>query len=415
MNAEIVTIGRELLDGSRSDTNTVYLGSRLWALGTEVVRSTTVPDEPAAIEDAVGRALEAADIVITTGGLGPTSDDRTKHVVARLFARKLVLDEDVLARLYAYFEELGREMPEINMSQAMIPEGARVIMNTRGTAPGLVLEKDDAVLFSLPGVPSEMRAMVENYVVPFLEGRGLVRLVQERVIRTTGIPESTVAERTGDLARKLIRTEVAYLPSMTGVDLKVVARGDTPAEAARTADRSAERLADRLGSCVYARGGESIEKVVGYLLAMGEATLAVAESCTGGRLGWRVTKVPGSSDYFLGGVVAYADELKKRLLGVKAGTLKRHGAVSAEVASEMAAGVRKKTGASHALSITGTAGPGGGTAEKPVGLVYVGVAWERGERVSEFRFPGGRGQVRERAAQAALDSLRRVLLNIEAP
>jgi len=415
VNAEIVTIGRELLDGSRSDTNTVYLGSRLWALGTEVVRSTTVPDEPAAIEDAVGRALEAADIVITTGGLGPTSDDRTKHVVARLFARKLVLDEDVLARLYAYFEELGREMPEINMSQAMIPEGARVIMNTRGTAPGLVLEKDDAVLFSLPGVPSEMRAMVENYVVPFLEGRGLVRLVQERVIRTTGIPESTVAERTGDLARKLIRTEVAYLPSMTGVDLKVVARGDTPAEAARTADRSAERLADRLGSCVYARGGESIEKVVGYLLAMGEATLAVAESCTGGRLGWRVTKVPGSSDYFLGGVVAYADELKKRLLGVKAGTLKRHGAVSAEVASEMAAGVRKKTGASHALSITGTAGPGGGTAEKPVGLVYVGVAWERGERVSEFRFPGGRGQVRERAAQAALDSLRRVLLNIEAP
>ncbi len=415
MNAEIVTIGRELLDGSRSDTNTVYLGSRLWALGTEVVRSTTVPDEPAAIEDAVGRALEAADIVITTGGLGPTSDDRTKHVVARLFARKLVLDEDVLARLYAYFEELGREMPEINMSQAMIPEGARVIMNTRGTAPGLVLEKDDAVLFSLPGVPSEMRAMVENYVVPFLEGRGLVRLVQERVIRTTGIPESTVAERTGDLARKLIRTEVAYLPSMTGVDLKVVARGDTPAEAARTADRSAERLADRLGSYVYARGGESIEKVVGYLLAMGEATLAVAESCTGGRLGWRVTKVPGSSDYFLGGVVAYADELKKRLLGVKAGTLKRHGAVSAEVASEMAAGVRKKTGASYALSITGTAGPGGGTAEKPVGLVYVGVAWERGERVSEFRFPGGRGQVRERAAQAALDSLRRVLLNIEAP
>jgi len=415
VNAEIVTIGRELLDGSRSDTNTVYLGSRLWALGTEVVRSTTVPDEPAAIEDAVGRALEAADIVITTGGLGPTSDDRTKHVVARLFARKLVLDEDVLARLYAYFEELGREMPEINMSQAMIPEGARVIMNTRGTAPGLVLEKDDAVLFSLPGVPSEMRAMVENYVVPFLEGRGLVRLVQERVIRTTGIPESTVAERTGDLARKLIRTEVAYLPSMTGVDLKVVARGDTPAEAARTADRSAERLADRLGSYVYARGGESIEKVVGYLLAMGEATLAVAESCTGGRLGWRVTKVPGSSDYFLGGVVAYADELKKRLLGVKAGTLKRHGAVSAEVASEMAAGVRKKTGASYALSITGTAGPGGGTAEKPVGLVYVGVAWERGERVSEFRFPGGRGQVRERAAQAALDSLRRVLLNIEAP
>jgi nicotinamide-nucleotide amidase len=410
VKAEIIAIGRELLDGSQVDTNTAYIGSRLWALGVDVVRSTLVPDEPRIIEEVLERALDSAGMVVTTGGLGTTSDDRTKHVVARLFGRNLVMDENALANVQAHFENIGLAMPEINLTQAMVPEGARIIENERGTAPGLVLEREGALLFVLPGVPSEMRAMVEHYLVPFLEGRGFVRLAEERILRTTGLPESSIAEEIGDLATRLARVEVAYLPSVDGVDIKVIGRGDSAAQAMKTADRAADRLADRLGDAVYASGAESMEEIVGYLLAMRKKTVAVAESCTGGRLGWRLTRIPGSSDYFVGGVVAYSNDLKKRLLGVKAGTLKASGAVSREVAIEMADGVRQRGRADYGVSITGTAGPGGGTDEKPVGLVYVAVASGRRRMAEEYRFSGGRGTVRRAATQAALNLLRLELL-----
>jgi nicotinamide-nucleotide amidase len=410
VKAEIVTIGRELLDGGRVDTNTSHLGVRLAALGAEVTRATTVPDDPAAIEEVLLRALGDADVVITTGGLGPTSDDRTKHVVARVLGRSLVLDDDTLERIAAHFEELGRPMPEINVSQAMIPEGARAIENTVGTAPGLLMEQDGTLFFVLPGVPAEMKRMVESYVVPFLEGRGLKRLTEERILRTTGVPESSIAEEIEELTRRLARTEIAYTASATGVDVRVICRGDTPAEARRTADNAAERIGEKLGDAVYATGEESIEQVVGYLLEMGKKTVAVAESCTGGRLGWRLTRIPGSSEYFVGGVIAYSDDLKKRLLGVRVKTLRDHGAVSEEAALEMAEGVRGKAQSDYGVAITGIAGPGGGDDEKPVGLIFVAVSWDRGERVERFRFSGGRDTVRERAAQAALDMLRRALL-----
>ncbi len=411
MNAEIITIGRELLDGSMVDTNTSYIGSRLRVLGATVTRSTSVPDDPRAIEEVLAHAMNSVDIVITTGGLGPTSDDRTKHVVARLLDLHLVLDEDVLANVRSHFESQGLAMPEINLSQAMIPEGARAIENALGTAPGLLLERGGVILFVLPGVPDEMKRMVETYVIPFLEGRGLKRLTEERLLRTTAVSESEVAELVEPLAKRLARTDVAYLASATGVDVLLICRGETAAQARRTADRAAERVAELLGDSVYATGEESLEQVVGYLLSMGGKTLAVAESCTGGRLGWRLTRVSGSSDYFVGGVIAYSNELKKRLLGVKTGTLKKHGAVSAEVAEEMADGVRVRTKADYGVAITGTAGPGGGTPEKPVGLVHVAVSWERGSRNERFQFRGGRDTVRERAAQAALDLVRRTLVN----
>ena len=413
MKAEIITIGGELLDGSQVDLNASYLGSRLTSLGAVVVRITSVPDAVNDIEEATARALELVDVVITTGGLGVTADDRTRQAVARLFGRKLVLDEDVLERVRARFEARNVPMPEINIAAAMLPEGARSIENQRGTAPGLLFEKGDALLFVLPGVPLELRSMFENFVSPFLEGRGLRALGQERLVRTTGLPESEVAERVEQLARRLARTDVAYIPSVTGVDLKITGRGQTPAEAGKTADESQEKIAARLEPYVYARGEESLEKVVGYLLSMRGSTLAVAESCTGGRLGWRMTRVPGSSDYFEGGVITYSDTLKKRLLGVKAAVLKKHGAVSEETALSMALGVRHKCATDYGLAITGVAGPSGGTEDKPVGTVFIAAVGEGCERVRELRLAGGRGTIRRAAVQAALDLLRRLLLNIE--
>jgi nicotinamide-nucleotide amidase len=413
MTAEIITVGSELLDGTRANGNARHLGQALAALGVEVLRATTVTDDAAAIEDATRRAIEAADVVVTTGGLGATVDDRTKQVVARALGLKLALDETVLVRVRAHFEARGIAMPEVNVVQAMIPEGARAIENPSGTAPGLLIEHDGTLVFLLPGVPAEMEAMVANYVVPFLEGRGVRRLTEERVLRTTGLAETAIAETVGPLTRKLARTDVAYLPSTGGVDLRITGRGRSPAEAARAGDRAADMLAERLGPFVYARGHESLEEVVGYLLTMNGKSLAVAESCTAGALGALITGVPGSSDYFAGGVVAYSDDVKKRLLGVRGGTLKKHGAVSRQVALEMAKGARDRGRTDYGVGITGVAGPGGGSPEKPVGLVHIAVVCEGAARAREYRFVGDRSAVREQAAQAALELLRRALLGIE--
>ncbi|MBM3306927.1 MAG: competence/damage-inducible protein A [Candidatus Eisenbacteria bacterium] len=412
MTAEIIVVGNELLDGSRRDEHTAYLAAQMAAVGVTVERSILVPDDPAIIEATMLRALEAADLVVTTGGLGVTSDDLTKQVAARVCGRRLALDERALSRVRERFEERGLAMPEINVSQAMVPEGARVIENRHGTAPGLLIEHGEALLFLLPGVGTEMRAMVEGYVVPFLEGRGLRRLTEERLIRTTGLSESRVAEIVGPLARRIARTEIAYLPSRSGVDLKVVSRIGATEDAGRAADEAAERIAEALGPFVYARGPEALEEIVGYLLSMARLRLAVAESCTAGRIGWRITRVPGSSAYFAGGVIAYSDDVKRRALGVRAETLASHGAVSEETAREMAAGACAAAGADVGLAVTGIAGPDGGSSEKPVGLVHIAVAG-RFERAQRHLFAGGRDAVREQAAQAALELLRRALLNIE--
>lgn len=409
MVAEVLIIGTELVDGTRSDTNAARIAAALRGLGIAVSRVTVVPDDPADVEAALREAADRAGLVITTGGLGPTSDDRTKQVAARVFGTKLVLDESVLAAVRRRFEERGLTMPELNVSQAMVPEGARVIPNRVGTAPGFAIERGETTVFLLPGVPAEMKAMLREYVAPFLEGRGHRRLEAERILRTTGVPESEIAERVEEVARRIARTEIAFLPSLLGVEVRVVGRGETPAEAHRTADRAADKLADLIGDAVYARDRQDIEEVVGYLLTMQRKTLAVAESCTGGGLGRRITAVPGSSDYFAGGVIAYSNDLKKRVLGVRAGTLRTHGAVSEGTAIEMADGVVKRCRSDIGLSITGVAGPGGGTDEKPVGLVWIGLAGAGDTRAVRFLFPGARDVVRARSEQAALDLLRRTL------
>jgi nicotinamide-nucleotide amidase len=413
MKAEILTIGGELLDGSVVDANAAYLGARLTSLGAVVERVTSVPDSVDVIESVLAASLESADLVITTGGLGVTADDRTKQAVSRLLGRKLVLNEDLLDDLRARFESRNEQMPESMIASAMLPEGSRPVPNARGTAPGLLFETEGALLFVLPGVPSELRSMFQNYVSPFLEGRGLKPLTAERLIRTTGLPETEVAERIEKIARRLARTDVAYLPSVMGVDVRITGRGATLSEAEKAAETSSKRLAAKLDPFVYARDDESMEKVVGYLLSMEEATLSVAESCTGGLIGYRLTRVPGSSDYFSGGVIAYSNDLKKRLLGVKQAVLRKHGAVSEEVAIAMAQGVRARCRSDYGLAVTGLAGPGGGSDSKPVGMVYVAVAWDGAERARGLRLFGGRGAVRRASAQAALELLRRALLRIE--
>ena len=412
MTIEIVIIGSELLDGTAADRNTMHIASRLTPLGARVIRSTSIPDDGSEIEATLDRALERAEVVIVTGGLGPTSDDRTKQAAARLMGLGLVLDDAVLASVRSRFEARGQPMPESGVSQAMIPEGARAIENRVGTAPGLMVSESRGTLFLLPGVPSEAAPMVDGYVVPFLEGKGLRRTWEERVLRTTGLCESEVAERVDATAKRLARVDIGYRAWAGGVDVRIQGRGATLKEASRTADKAADKLAGKLEPYVYARGGESLEEIVGYLLTMNGKTVAFAESCTGGRLGWRLTRVPGSSDYVRGGVVAYSDDLKKRLLGVRAPTLRRFGAVSLEVAEEMANGARERGRADCGVSITGIAGPGGGTEDKPVGLVYVAVASDSGNRSSRHRFAGGRDAVRAQATQAALELLRRVLLGI---
>jgi nicotinamide-nucleotide amidase len=413
MKTEIITIGGELLDGGVVDSNAAYLGARLAALGATVERVTSVPDIADEIETVTAGAMERAELVITTGGLGVTADDRTKQAIARLLGRRLVLDEDLLEQMRERHGSRGTAKPEALAASAMVPEGCRPIENQRGTAPGLLFERGVSLLFVLPGVPTELRAMFENYVSPFLEGRGLKPLAQERVIRTTGLTEADVSERVEGIARRLARTDLAFLPSVLGVDLRVIGRGQTEAEARKTAESSAGRLAARLEPYVYALDDESMEKVVGYLLSMEGATLAVAESCTGGLVGYRLTRVPGSSDYFVGGIVAYSNALKRRLLKVKTDLLRKHGAVSSEVAIAMAHGVRSACRADYGLAITGLAGPGGATEDKPVGRVYVAVTSESVERVRELDLSGSRGTIRRAAAQAALDLMRRTILNTE--
>ncbi len=412
MRTEIVTIGNELLSGSRTDTNAAYLAEQLTSLGAEVARMTSVGDGQSEIEEALREALSCSELVLVTGGLGPTADDRTKQALAHLFSCGLVMNEEALETIKASFARRGAGVPESNAAQCMLPECARPIENRVGSAPGLLVEKDGRLLFALPGVPVEMRGIFENYVAPFLEGRGLARLREERIVRTLHLAESEIADRVQAIARRLARVEIAYLPHADGVDLRIVGRGESRAQAAQAAERAQERISDLLGDAVYARGHETIERVVGYLLSMHGRTLAVAESCTGGRVAWQITRTAGSSEYFAGGVVAYGNDLKKRLLHVKAATLKEHGAVSSEVAVQMAEGMRGRAKTDYGLSITGIAGPGGGTPEKPVGLVYVALARDGGTVVWRLLLGRGRDRVRRRAAVAALDLVRRDLLDL---
>jgi nicotinamide-nucleotide amidase len=406
---EVVTIGTELVLGLTPDTNAAELGRALAAAGAEVVRHVSVPDRPDAIRAAIAEALARTGFVITTGGLGPTRDDMTKREVAALFGKALELDAAVLRSLEERFRRLGRPMPAVNRTQAEVPAGATVLPNPRGTAPGLWLEEQGRVVVLLPGVPSEMRGLLADEVLPRIQARAAGRVVRSRTVRTTGVPESALAERVGAIEEEIAPLTLAYLPSTEGVDLRVTAWALREDEAERLLAAAVGQLRARAGEHCY--GEDSTDLAAGVLdqLRARKARLAIAESCTGGLLAGRVTAVPGASDVFVGGVVAYDDHVKTHWLAVPAALLQTHGAVSEEVVRAMAEGAQRHFAVDAALAVTGIAGPGGGTPEKPVGTVWLAARLGTEMRALKRMFPGDRGEIRARAAQAALDLLRRLI------
>jgi nicotinamide-nucleotide amidase len=412
IRATVLTIGNELLSGRTLDTNFGFLARALGAAGVLVHRHLSVGDDRAAILAALDMACADSELVLVSGGLGPTADDVTRDCLGELAGVPLVEDPAVLERIAARYASLGRELGPVGRRQALLPSGMVQLENPIGLAPGLWFERGGTVFCALPGIPRELEAMTREVVLPRLKARfpGLA-VLPAATVRTTGIPESEIAERVEKDGVDLSRVVIAYLPGPGGVDVRIT--GSAPEEGPAVA-RVTESIAALLPTQVYARGEESIEEVVGRLLLERKLTLALAESCTGGLVGYRVTQIPGSSAYFSGGVVAYANEAKDQLLGVQAALLAGHGAVSAEVAAAMARGAVARFASDIGLAVTGIAGPGGGTPEKPVGLVYVAVASnaESAPITRRFLLPGNRQQVRERAATLALDLVRRVLLDI---
>ena len=410
MNAEIIAVGSELLTPYRLDTNSLWLTDELNKIGIRVIHKAVVGDAPDEMRSSFRHALDRADLIIASGGLGPTDDDRTRETVAELLGRKLHLDEAIVREIQERFRRFARTMPEINKRQAMVPEGATVLPNPRGTAPALWLEADGHIIVLLPGVPHELKSIFESEVRPRLAKISGDERLFTRDLRTTGLGESDVETRVRPLYQLYPGTETTILASPTGTQLHPRTWSRNAAKAEKLLDEITDRMALALGEHLYSTKGEALEEVVARVLTENRATVAVAESCTGGMLAERLTNVPGSSSYFLGGVICYSNELKISLVGVPQSLIESKGAVSSEVALALADGIRKRTGATLGVGITGISGPGGGTPEKPVGLVHIGLADEHGPRERAYRFPGDRERIRQFAAQSALDAVRRYYL-----
>lgn len=408
--ASILAVGSELLGTTRLDTNSLYLTGELEALGMRLVRKGCVGDGWEDLLAELTAALDRAPVLVVTGGLGPTADDRTKEAVAFLFGRKLVRDEAILARLRERFRRRGREMPAVNEKQADVIEGAVVLPNPRGTAPGYLVESGGKTVVLLPGIPAEMRGMWEEEVRPRLSRHAPPGGIRRRVLKVAGMPESAVEEVATPVYRAWPGHDFTILAASGEIQLHFSARGE-PEEAARTLDRIEADFRKALGNEIFGRDDETLESVVGDLLRSRGQTLSLAESCTGGHVAARLTDVPGSSDYFLGGAVTYANSAKIGLVSVDPATLERHGAVSEEVAREMAAGARRTFGATIGVGITGIAGPGGGTPEKPVGTVHLALDAADGTRLHRrFLLPGDRALIRRWSSSAALSLVRFHLL-----
>lgn len=410
MVAEVIAVGTELLMGQILNTNAQFLAQELSALGIDLHEEIVVGDNRARLRDAVARAMERSDVLIITGGLGPTEDDLTKETVAEVFGAKLVLDEESLHAMEDYVRRGYKTLPENNRKQAYLPEGGTVIPNHNGTAPGCMLEKDGKVAILLPGPPSEMRLMFRESVLPYLQQRSGACLYS-RVLRMFGIGESDAALQLADLIAAQTNPTIAPYAKEGEVTFRITAKAATAEEGAALCEPMVEAVRARLGRYMYAEGDDaSMEACVLALLRERGETLATAESCTGGLIAEKLTSIPGASTVFGFGVVTYANEAKMRLLGVKEETLAAYGAVSAETAREMADGARRLSGADYAVAVTGIAGPDGGTAEKPVGLVYCALASKDGTRAEQCCFSGNRERVRQRTYLTALNMVREKIL-----
>ena len=402
MNIELVTIGTELLLGLTVDTNGAEIARGLAAHGVRVTRRTSVADRGDEIRDAVAEALGRTGAVLTTGGLGPTRDDITKKVVADLFGAPLEFDESVWGALLARFARLERKPAESNRSQAEVPRGATVLPNRWGTAPGLWLEGQPGLVIMLPGVPLEMRRLLEHEVVPRLAQRGAHSVIRSLLLRTSGVPESSLAETIGNIEADIAPITLAYLPGLDGVDLRLSAWGLPPEEADHKLADAGALLQSRAGGTVYGQGDADLAALVLEQARTRAIRLSVAESCTGGLVGTRLTEIAGSSDVFVGGVIAYDNTVKREVLGVPESLLAEHGAVSEPVARAMAQGAVSRFGTTGSVAVTGIAGPGGGSPEKPVGTVWLACSLQGKVGSQRSMFPGTRHEIRARAAQAAL-------------
>ncbi|MFN6963073.1 MAG: competence/damage-inducible protein A [Pyrinomonadaceae bacterium] len=413
--AEIIAIGSELLTPDRTDTNSLWLTARLNELGIEVLLKTIVGDDEARLEEVIRDAVKRSDLVITTGGLGPTEDDITRPVAARALGRELVYHDEIEDQLRERFSLWGREMPEINKRQAYVIEGAEILPNPNGSAVGMLIETDGRTIAIFPGPPREMQPMFSDHVWPRLAEKAGGLRKKRRVLKVSGLGESAVDEAISPIYRAFETIETSILFNRSEVEVHLTAKARSESEADEALDECTRRIVEKLGHAVFSTSGESLEEVVGRLLTERSATLSVAESCTGGLIGSRITDVAGSSRYFIEGVVSYSNDAKIRTLGVPRETIEKHGAVSAETAQAMAAGMRHLARTDYALSVTGIAGPGGGSSSKPVGTVFVGLADEEGVKTVRLHLPGDRYLVRWRSSQAALDLLRRRLLRRERP
>ncbi|ADQ46548.1 competence/damage-inducible protein CinA [Caldicellulosiruptor kronotskyensis 2002] len=410
MVAEIICVGTELLLGQILNTNSQYLAQKLAELGIDLYFQTTVGDNMERLKMAIDIATKRADILIFTGGLGPTSDDITKEAVADYFGLKLVLDEDVLRRIEKFFERRQVMMPQINKKQAYVPENAKILHNKNGTAPGLIIEKDGKIAILLPGPPFEMQPMFEEEVLPYLE-KFSKQKIYSRVLKFVGIGESSIEEALKDLILSQTDPTMALYAKPFEVELRITTKKES-VELAKSLLQSMEyRIRERLGEYIYGVDRQLLEEVVIGLLKEKKLKVSVAESCTGGLICNKLTNVPGASEVFDRGFIVYSNEAKMKLLGVPEQVLKEHGAVSSQTARFMAQGALSNSLADIALSVTGIAGPGGGSETKPVGLVYIGIATKENVESFEFRFSGDRLRIKEMTSKAALNILRKKIID----
>jgi len=425
MKVELISIGTELLKG-KINTDIAYLGERLDSIGLTIDREITVGDDMKKIEAALRESLNRTDILITTGGLGPTFDDLTRDAMAKVLRKKLVFDGEVMHQIAAHFAKRDLEMPKENERQAYIIEGAKVVPNKVGTAPGMILERRSkfgpkekvkkVTIIMLPGPPREMNPMVEEVVLPYLKERYERRISKKAVLHICGLSESSVYERIKEVVEIERRMEggilrFSILAHLTRIDVEISVEGENELLVDEILHKARQEIYDCVGDYVYGQDEDTLEIIVGSLLLRKRLTLAVAESCTGGLIGDRITDVAGSSVYFKEGIVAYSNEAKVRILGVKEETLNEFGAVSKETALEMAKGIQRISGANIGLATTGIAGPTGGTPQKPVGLVYIALVLGGAgvEICREFHFSGQRREIKENTVASALDILRKVL------
>lgn len=416
IRTKVISVGDEILIGQIVNTNAAFLGQRFFAAGMPVERTVVISDSESAMLDEFANSVKNFDITIITGGLGPTHDDITKPALVKFFGDELVKDQKVLGHVKKFFADRKIVMPAVNEGQALVPKNSEVIWNSNGTAPGIWMESGGRVFVALPGVPYEMKPMIDEQVIPKLKEKfssktGKVFL--QKTILTTGIGESSLFEKFGDIDELLVGCKMAFLPSATGVRLRINAEAEDEYKAMEMIETVKRKIIQYAGEYVFGEDEDTLELVIGRLLRERGSTLSLAESCTGGRISSKIVSVAGSSDYFLGGVCSYSNDAKIKILGVQSSTLEANGAVSVQTAVEMATGARKLFGSDYALSTTGIAGPAGATAIKPVGLVCIGFSSAEKEYALEFSFGNRRDINIERATQRALEILRRELLKIK--